>query len=308
MIRNWLKGACPMALALVLAAPGAARAEGWAEYRQPDLSGAIYAAANGDLMVLVGCKEGGRPALQVTLPEGSKARAGRQGSVSLAVDGRSFGFSGEVMALDDGAGKVIIATIKASDPLLKALGAGTELKVAQGGASYVLPLAGAGPAVASFQAACGPKPRGAAAEAAAAPAQTPPPPDDEAKPAPAAPADRAERAKPQPLPSNAELADAIFVDKQEGRRVAGKLKVSAVDLNGDGANEAIVTVTDPGWCGENGCTILVVDFTGGQVRTIGEFIGQSLTPGKGRTGEWRDLVLRGPTGQEVQNYVDGRYR
>jgi hypothetical protein len=110
------------------------------------------------------------------------------------------------------------------------------------------------------------------------------------------------------LPSNAELADAIFVDKQEGRRVAGKLKVSAVDLNGDGANEAIVTVTDPGWCGENGCTILVVDFTGGQVRTIGEFIGQSLTPGKGRTGEWRDLVLRGPTGQEVQNYVDGRYR
>jgi hypothetical protein len=158
MIRNWLKGACPMALALVLAAPGAARAEGWAEYRQPDLSGAIYAAANGDLMVLVGCKEGGRPALQVTLPEGSKARAGRQGSVSLAVDGRSFGFSGEVMALDDGAGKVIIAAIKASDPLLKALGAGTELKVAQGGASYVLPLAGAGPVVASFQAACGPKP------------------------------------------------------------------------------------------------------------------------------------------------------
>jgi hypothetical protein len=301
MIRNWLKGACPMALALALAAPGAARAEGWAEYRQPDLSGAIYAAANGDLMVLVGCKEGGRPALQVTLPEGSKARAGRQGSVSLSVDGRSFGFSGAVMDLEDGAGKVIIAAIRANDPLLKALGAGTELKVAQGSASYVLPLAGAGAAVASFQAACGPKPRGTPAEAAAAPA-APPVSAEEAKPAPA------ERARPQPLPANEALADAIFIDKQEGRRIAGKLKVTAIDLNGDGANEAIVTVTDPGWCGENGCTILVVDLSGGQARTIGEFIGQSLTPGKGRTGEWRDLVLRGPTGQEVQNYVDGRYR
>ncbi|MFG1359938.1 hypothetical protein [Xanthobacter pseudotagetidis] len=309
MVRSWFECLRGSMLALALAMPGAAVAEGWGEYRQPDLTGAVYAAANGDLLFLVGCKDGGKPALQAVLPEGSKARSGRQGSLSLTVDGRGFGYSGEVMDLEDGAGKVIIATIKANDPLLKALADGTELKVAQGRVSYALPLAGAGPALASFLSACGPKPRGAA-QASAQPAETAPQPAAEATPAASAAAqgERAERARPQPLPGNEALADAIFVDKQEGRRIAGKLKVAAIDLNGDGANEAIVTVTDPGWCGENGCTIFVVDFSGGQARTIGEFIGQSLTPGKGRTGEWRDLVLRGPTGQEVENFVDGRYR
>ncbi|MEP9349937.1 hypothetical protein [Xanthobacter sp. KR7-225] len=309
MVRSWFEGVRRAALALALMAPGAALAEGWSEYRQPDLTGAIYAASNGDLMVLIGCKAGGKPALQVVLPEGTKARSGRPGSVSLTVDGRGFGYSGEVKDLDDGAGKVLIAGIKASDPLMKALAEGDQLKVAQGRLSYALPLSGAGPAVAGFLSACGPKPRGAPQAAApSAPPSAPAP--AEAASAPAAPqsGERTERAKPQPLPGNEALAEAIFVDKQEGRRIAGKLKVTAIDLNGDGANEAIVTVTDPGWCGENGCTIFVVDFSGGQARTIGEFIGMSLAPGKGRTGEWRDLVLRGPTGQEVENFVDGHYR
>ena len=307
MVRSWFEGACRAVLALALMAPGAALAEGWSEYRQPDLTGAIYAASNGDLMVLIGCKEGGKPALQVVLPEGTKARSGRQTNVALTVDGRSFGYSGEVRDLEDGAGKVLIAGIRASDPLIKALAEGNELKVAQGRLSYALPLSGAGPAVAVFLSACGPKPRGAPQAEAAPSAASSAPAPGEAAAAPQS-GERSERAKPQPLPDNAALAEAIFVDKQEGRRIAGKLKVTAIDLNGDGANEAIVTVTDPGWCGENGCTIFVVDLSGGQARTIGEFIGMSLTPGKGRTGEWRDLMLRGPTGQEVENFVDGRYR
>ncbi len=286
-----------MAAFVLAQGAGSAEAAGWSRFEQGELKGALFTNEGGAAAFLLACDAPGDALLQVALPDGAKAKAGSTAKLSLAVDGRRFRYSGKVMDAEDGASQVMMTAAKADDPLVKALAGGSDLKVSLGRASYAVPLDGAADAVAAFVAACGGKapaadaPREARADAG------------EAKPAPAA-----ARASGGGVPPAREIAAAIFVDKAEGERVAGALKVMPIDLNGDGQEEAIVTVKDGAWCGENGCTLFVVSFAEGKPRIIGEFIGSSLTPTSSRTDGWRDLTLNAPGGSERESFVDGGYR
>lgn len=279
---------------LLLLAHGPAAAAGWSELRQGNLKGAFFGDASGEGVFLLACDAPNDVLLQANIPEGAKVKAGKPARLAFSVDGRRFTYSGKVMEADGEKSQVLMASAKVSDPLVKALAEGKSLTISKGRASYELPLEGSTAAIASFVAACGGTARAPAAAAEAA------------TPAAAQPATH--RAAAGAIPPASEIAAAIFVDKKEGKRVAGKLKITPLDLNGDGADEAIITVKDPGWCSENGCTIFVVAFSGGTPRTIGEFIGNSLSPARSSTGEWRDLTLVAPGGSEIENYVDGNYR
>lgn len=282
-----------LVLGALLLAHAPAAAAGWSAFHQASLKGALFSGAGGEAVFLLACDAPNDALLQANVPEGAKLKPGRSGSLSFSVDGRRFTYSGKVLETDDGKGQVLMASAKVSDPLVKALAKGSALTIAKGRAAYDVPLDGAGPAIAAFLSACGGKPAAPSAEAAR-----------ETRTAAAeAPAHSSGT-----VPAASQLAAAIFVDKAEGQRVAGKLKIAPVDLNGDGTDEAIVTVKDPAWCGENGCTIFVVDFSGGTAHTIGDFIGLGLDPAKSSTGGWRDLTLRGPGGTELESYIDGTYR
>ncbi|HEV2622038.1 MAG TPA: hypothetical protein VGU65_08115 [Frateuria sp.] len=49
---------------------------------------------------------------------------------------------------------------------------------------------------------------------------------------------------------------------QGGWGVPGSYVVSLHDLNGDGIQEAVILLTDAGWCGSGGCTLLVAQQRG----------------------------------------------
>lgn len=294
-----------LGLAVAVLAPGGAWAAGWSEFRQGDLKGAVYSAESGEGVFVLACDASGGSLLQVSLPADAKGKAGRTTSLPIFVDGHRFTYSGKVVEEDTT--RVLMADLKTDAPLVKALAAGKEVKVGKGRSAYGISLDGAAAPLAAFSAACGgasgkPAPAASQASEQSATAQAPA----------AALADSSPHAastgRAAPVPPADELAAAIFVDKAEGRRLAGKLKIAPVDLNGDGADEAIVTVKDPDWCGENGCTLFVVSFSGGSAHIIGEFIGLGLDPAKSRRGEWRDLTLRGPGGTELESFVEGSYR
>ena len=70
-------------------------------------------------------------------------------------------------------------------------------------------------------------------------------------------------------------------------------EVHAYDLNGDGTDEAIAFLRDPSFCGSAGCTIAVLDLSGPDARSIGDFIGDTMVPLPTETNGWRDLALNG---------------
>jgi hypothetical protein len=49
---------------------------------------------------------------------------------------------------------------------------------------------------------------------------------------------------------------------QGGWGAPGSYVASLHDLNGDGIEEAVVLLTDTGWCGSGGCTLLVAKHSG----------------------------------------------
>lgn len=304
--RGWRQGLA-LALGCVLLAPGGALAAGWSEFQQGDLKGAVYSAESGEGVFVLACDASGDSLLQVSLPADAKGKAGRTTSLPIFVDGRRFTYSGKVVEED--AARVLMADLKTDAPLVKALAAGKEVKVGKGRSAYGISLGGAAAPLAAFSAACGGMSGGQASVPTASQASEQ---SATAQAPAAAPADASPHAvstgRAAPVPPADELAAAIFVDKAEGRRLAGQLKIAPIDLNGDGADEAIVTVKDPDWCGENGCTLFVVSFSGGSAHIIGEFIGLGLDPAKSRRGEWRDLTLRGPGGTELESFVEGNYR
>ena len=63
-------------------------------------------------------------------------------------------------------------------------------------------------------------------------------------------------AQPAPPP---ELLAAVQVHAEKaGVRQVVRWRHALVDLNGDGAKEAVVLLLDPDWCGTGGCTMLVL--------------------------------------------------
>lgn len=292
---------------LIAAAPAQAE-PAWRELQGP-VRGVSYGEAGGVALFVLGCGAGPGLFIQAPLPEGVKPRSGRGASLALDVDGKRFGAKGRIAVdenADGGPRGAVVAQVRAGDPLVKALGAGRQLKVGKGQDALVIPLDNAAGLLAKAATTCG-----AAAPAGTPTAATPAPAAASAEPAttvaPAAPApDSAKPARSGAVPPARDIALAIFVDQAEGQRVADKLKVTAVDLNGDGASEAIVTLNDPAWCAETGCTWFVVDLSG-KPRVMGQFIGLGLTPRKEVTEGWRDLSLKTPGGVERMSFRDGAY-
>lgn len=73
----------------------------------------------------------------------------------------------------------------------------------------------------------------------------------------------------------------------------GKATIHFVDLNGDGAPEALVIRNSPEDCGTHGCSANVLDLRGPAAKDIGDFIGFDLQPLSTRTRGWRDISLTG---------------
>lgn len=71
------------------------------------------------------------------------------------------------------------------------------------------------------------------------------------------------------------------------------MAIEFVDLNEDGTPEGLVILKGMNWCGMRGCAAFVLDLSGPQARSIGDFIGTALTPLPDRTGQWRDIALDG---------------
>ncbi|WP_454914723.1 hypothetical protein [Xanthobacter sediminis] len=281
----------------------------WRELQGP-VRGASYGEAGGIALFVLGCSTGPGAFIQAPLPAGEKPRSGRSATLALVVDGKAFSVRGRVAVDDNAEGGprgAVVASMRLNDPLVKALATGRQLKVGKADDALVIPLDAGTALLGKAAAACG-APAPAAepartAEAAPAPAAAPP----SAPAAPAAPATEAAKpARSGAVPPAREIAAAIFVDQAEGQRVADKLKITPVDLNGDGAPEAILTVSDPAWCGETGCTWFVVDLSG-KPRVMGQFIGLGLAPGKDSNDGWRDLTLKTPGGTERMYYKDGTY-
>ncbi|MFG1478265.1 hypothetical protein V5F53_06310 [Xanthobacter sp. V4C-4] len=306
-------------LAATLALTPPARAEpAWRELQGP-VRGATFGEAGGIALFVLGCGAGPGLFIQAPLPEGARPRNGGGASLALEVDGRRFGAKGRVAVDENAEGGprgAVVARVRAGDPLVKALGAGQKLKLGKGEAALVIPLDSGAALLAKALATCGaPAPTGPATAAAdpappagqSAPSAAEARPATDAKPAPEAkPAAETKPARGGAVPPARDIALAIFVDQAEGQRVADKLKVTPVDLSGDGAPEAIVTLNDPAWCAETGCTWFVVDLSG-KPRVMGQFIGLGLTPRKEVTEGWRDLSLKTPGGVERMSYRDGSY-
>lgn len=322
-LRNALRrGAGGMMAAAALLAGVAhaapARAEpAWSELQAP-LRGASFGEPGGIALFVLGCGAASGPFIQAPLPEGVRARPGRNAALSLDVDGKRFSARGRIAVDENAEGGprgAVVAPVRLTDPLVKALGAGKQLKVGEKGGALVVPLDTGTALLGKAIAACGaPAPvvtpagaKPAAAEAAPKPAEAAPQATAQAAPQATAPATEAAKpARAGTVPPAREIAAAIFVDQAEGQRVADKLKITQVDLSGDGAPEAIITLNDPAWCSETGCTWFVVDLSA-KPRVMGQFIGLGLAPGKEVTNGWRDLTLRTPGGTERMYYKDGTY-
>lgn len=104
------------------------------------------------------------------------------------------------------------------------------------------------------------------------------------------------------------LANAVLADPAEVARLRDRLDIRLADLNGDGKNEAIVFVDDPGYCGSAGCEYQVFTFAGDGPKRIGGFLGFGLTPGTTISGGWRTLTLDSHDGPKRLVYKAGKYR
>ncbi len=85
---------------------------------------------------------------------------------------------------------------------------------------------------------------------------------------------------------------------------ARSAKVAWVDLNGDGLDDAVISLAGPDWCGSGGCTVLVFEQMDpldaeefGRFRPAAEIslVGGPIMVVRGR-GYWSDLVVTSPQG------------
>ncbi|OHV81793.1 hypothetical protein [Ensifer sp. LCM 4579] len=102
----------------------------------------------------------------------------------------------------------------------------------------------------------------------------------------------------QQNPAERDRKIAAFIARQDemsGLSAPSGRQVSTdyVDLNGDGRQEALVVLNSSQDCGAMGCPGFVLVLTGGQARSIGDFIVRDLSVQSTMTNGWKDLLLNG---------------
>lgn len=96
-----------------------------------------------------------------------------------------------------------------------------------------------------------------------------------------------------PAPANAEEDIRHFLLQEYPDAAPLKYALAWHDLNGDGADEAIVHLVTPYFCGTGGCNTLVLTSAGPMWRKVGE-ISVSRTPVsvlETRSNGWKDLTV-----------------
>ena len=83
-----------------------------------------------------------------------------------------------------------------------------------------------------------------------------------------------------------------------------EVTIELVELNGQPPREAFAIVKGFNWCGSRGCSAQVLDLSGPQAVSIGDFIASRLEVLPGTTGGWQDIAVNG----HRQIYHDGKYR
>ncbi len=104
----------------------------------------------------------------------------------------------------------------------------------------------------------------------------------------------------------AALADAIArYFRENGSAPTDAYDTATLDLNADGADDALVFVSDAAWCGSGGCTLLVFEGTGGGTGPAFRFVSEtSLVNGpvmvsEKRTNGWRELLIPDPSAERT---------
>jgi hypothetical protein len=70
-----------------------------------------------------------------------------------------------------------------------------------------------------------------------------------------------------------------------------RIEITFVDLNRDGAKEALVIIRDPTWCGTRGCSAFALDLSGPDARSVGDFTAHELSPLGTVSNGWHDVTL-----------------
>jgi len=111
---------------------------------------------------------------------------------------------------------------------------------------------------------------------------------------------QAEGAKPPPTPeASADMREKVmrFVSAGDGNlevnRRPNDVIIDPADLNGDGVPEALVMLRNRVDCGASACGAYALDTAGTDARSIGAFLGETLSAAPESTGGWRDVLLDG---------------
>lgn len=121
-----------------------------------------------------------------------------------------------------------------------------------------------------------------------------------------------------PKPSSAALllsAVQAYVEPLDAPNEDLQIRTEWADLTGDGADDALVYLDGPTWCGSGGCTVLVFEAVTGEadIAELGAFRPAaeiSLMNGPVVVAEtshngWADLVVTSEDGQTVSLRFDG---
>ncbi|WP_210334985.1 peptidoglycan-binding domain-containing protein [Mesorhizobium mediterraneum] len=84
--------------------------------------------------------------------------------------------------------------------------------------------------------------------------------------------------------------DALAKIEPNGDR---EIDIKPVDLNGDGMSEVLVIVRSSLDCGSRGCAGYVLDLSGPEAVSRGDFIANTLDAAESKTNGWRDILLDG---------------
>lgn len=82
------------------------------------------------------------------------------------------------------------------------------------------------------------------------------------------------------------------------------LQRAYLDLGGSAVPEALVVFNGSLFCGSRGCSAVILDMSGPQARSIGDFIAVSFTPLESRTNGYRDVAM----GAAILQFDGATYR
>ena len=85
------------------------------------------------------------------------------------------------------------------------------------------------------------------------------------------------------------------------------VRVARVDLNNDGALDAVWNNENPQFCGAQGCSFDVYFSEGGTWRPVARLLASEVDAGTGRTGGVRDLLVTGRRGSAIWQWDGRRY-